>query len=136
MKPIEIGNVELVAKADGRITLTIDPWHHATATWTVAGALEAIAWLQAWIHERETAMLMLPDDTQDAPDEDALAEGVGATGSLLGRHYRVTITYQIDCETQDEEQVLASVLPLLPSDRLLGMPRLVLTPVPPEEETP
>jgi len=46
-------------------------------------------------------------------------------------HYRVILTYTIACEANDEEQVLDSVLPLLPSDKVLGMPRIVITPLRP-----
>jgi hypothetical protein len=116
MKPIDIGDVQLVAKADGRITLTIDPWYHVTATWTLAGAQEGLAWLQAWIHEQD-------------PHKGARAGRDEAAMST-----RVLVTYTIDCDTTDEEHALASVVPFLPSDMILGMPQIVLTQVPPEEE--
>jgi hypothetical protein len=47
-------------------------------------------------------------------------------------HYRVTVTYTITCEANDEEQVLDSLLPHLPSDTVLGMPRIVITPLRPQ----
>jgi hypothetical protein len=40
--------------------------------------------------------------------------------------YRVTITYQIDVAANDEEQVLDSLVPLLPSNEVLGSPRIVI----------
>lgn len=47
-------------------------------------------------------------------------------------HYRVILTYTIACEATDEEAVLDSLLPLLPSDKVLGMPRIVITPLRPQ----
>lgn len=46
-------------------------------------------------------------------------------------HYRVILTYTIACEATDEEAVLDSLLPLLPSDKVLCMPRIVITPLQP-----
>jgi hypothetical protein len=46
-------------------------------------------------------------------------------------YYRVILTYTITCEANDEEQVLDGVLPLLPSDQTLGMPRIVIAPLRP-----
>lgn len=52
MDPVEIGDIELIPQADGRIMICLAE-QQDYSFWTVDGARHAVAYLQTWIMEQE-----------------------------------------------------------------------------------
>jgi hypothetical protein len=57
MESTEIGEVILAPLSDGRLQVQHASWPWVTTTWTLAGAREAVAYLQAWIADEELACI-------------------------------------------------------------------------------
>jgi hypothetical protein len=53
MDAVNIGDVTLTPRTDGRLTLGLDRWPWGTTTLTVEGARQLAQVLQAWIREQE-----------------------------------------------------------------------------------
>jgi hypothetical protein len=52
LDPLDIGDVTLQPRPDGRLTLAVDGWQFVTTTWTVEGVRVAVGYLQAWLAEQ------------------------------------------------------------------------------------